>query len=192
MVSPGPQLARRGVGFRARQPDPGLALTRRHRQRIVPAPAIRVEDGFKVRKRVLIVCIGNICRSPTAEVLFRHHAPEVIVSSAGIAALSGEPMDPMALAVLDEHGLDGRHHVARQLHDSLILQADLVLGMEPAHVDGIKRGLPSAAGRTFLLDAWRRQEGIADPFGQQRPAFEHAYDVIDAAVQAWLPHLDSV
>lgn len=158
----------------------------------MPAPAVPIEDGFEVRKRILVVCVGNICRSPMAEVLFRHHLPGIAVSSAGIAALSGEPMDPTARAVLEAHGLDGRRHVARQLHDSLVLRADLVLGMEAAHVDGIRREVPRAAERTFLLDAWGRQEDIPDPFGQQRPAFEHAYDMIDAAVKAWLPRLDAV
>ena len=60
--------------------------------------------------RILIVCVGNICRSPMAEVLLRKHlggGDEVTVESAGLAALVGHPIDPLAQAVLADHGLSG-------------------------------------------------------------------------------------
>lgn len=126
-----------------------------------------------------------------AEMLFRHYSPGLAVASAGICALGGNPMDPTALAVLHEHGLDGRDHVARQLHGGLTLSADLILGLEQSHVDTLGQLVPQADGRIFLLDQWRNQADIPDPFGQPRPAFETAYHMIDAAVQAWLPHLSS-
>lgn len=121
--------------------------------------------------------------------LFRHHLPDLDVSSAGIGALDGRPMDPTALAVLEAHGLDGSAHVARRLDDALIARADLILGMEQVHVASIVRHAPHATGRIFLLDKWGQGRDIPDPFRQQRPAFEHVYTMIDAAVQAWLPYL---
>lgn len=124
-----------------------------------------------------------------AEVLFRHYVPKLIVSSAGLGALSGNPMNPMAKAVLETHGLRGGRHLARQLYLDLIFQADLILGMEQAHVDNIKRDAPEATGRIFLLDRWQQQADIPDPFGQPLSAFEETYRRIDAAVQSWLPYL---
>ncbi len=140
-------------------------------------------------RRILVVCVGNICRSPTAEILFRHYAPDTVVTSAGLSALSGEPMDATALAVLGEHGLDGSGHAARQLYAGLIDHADLILTMEQAHLDAIERDTPGVNGRIFLLDQWCGEQDIADPFAQPRAAFELAYQRIDAAVQAWLAQL---
>lgn len=140
-------------------------------------------------QRILVVCVGNVCRSPVAEALFRHHLPRIAVSSAGLAALSGCPMDPAARAVLLSHGLDDDGHRARQLHDGLIERADLILGMEQGHVDSIVRDVPAAAARTFLLDTWLHGRDIPDPFRQPRAAFEDAYRMIDAAVASWLPRL---
>lgn len=142
-------------------------------------------------QRILVTCVGNICRSPTAELLFRHYAPGVAVSSAGISALGGEPMAATALDVLRAHGLDGSRHIARQLHGALLDDADLILVMEKVHADAIARNAPLATGRLFLLDHWQDRHDIADPFGQPRSAFEDAYLQIDRAVQAWLPHLQT-
>lgn len=99
-------------------------------------------------------------------------------------------MDPTASTVLQEHGLDGSGHIASQLYDNLIFKADLVLGVESAHVKILKDQVPQASERIFLLDRWG-QKDIPDPFRQQRPAFDRVYDMIDAAVNAWLPHLSS-
>jgi protein-tyrosine phosphatase len=140
-------------------------------------------------QRILVVCVGNICRSPTAEVVLRHYLPHLVISSAGLAALSGQTMDPTALAVLQANGLDGSGHIARQLYDRLIRQADLVLGMEQNHVETIQRQAPEAIGRIFMLDKWGDQQDIPDPYRQPRANFEHVYGMIDAACQAWLPYL---
>ncbi|HET6586433.1 MAG TPA: low molecular weight protein-tyrosine-phosphatase [Oleiagrimonas sp.] len=149
------------------------------------------EVRFAVFQRVLIVCVGNICRSPTAEILFRHRLPNLDVASAGIGALVGRPMDATARAVLEEHHLDGSQHVARQLDDGMIRDADLILAMERTHIDTIVRRAPHVMGRTVLLGKWLEQREITDPYQQQRPAFEHVYRLIDAAVHAWTPYLQS-
>lgn len=99
-------------------------------------------------------------------------------------------MDRTALAVLEEHGLDGSRHVASQLYDNQVFRADLVLGLERAHVDALKAQVPQASERIFLLDR-ERQQDIPDPFRQPRPAFEKAYAMIDAAVKDWLPRLSA-
>ena len=59
--------------------------------------------------RILIVCVGNICRSPMAEVMLREYLggedSVIAVESAGLAALTGNPIDPLAERVLADHGL---------------------------------------------------------------------------------------
>lgn len=139
-------------------------------------------------KRVLIVCVGNICRSPTAEVLLRHRLNNgaIVVESAGLAALDGNPIDPAAELVLVEHGLTAVSHVARQINPSLIGAADIVLAMDRRHISAIHALAPHARGKTFLLGRWQGDSEIADPYGQPRPAFEQAYQIIDRAVGSWL------
>lgn len=141
--------------------------------------------------RILVVCVGNICRSPTAELLFRHHMPELQVRSAGLHALVGQGMDATARLLVEEHGMDGSRHVARQLDDTMIRDADLILAMERSHVDTIVRRSPHAMGRTMVLNKWADRRDIPDPYRQQRPAFEHVYRLIDAAVQGWAPYLQA-
>ncbi|NID14565.1 low molecular weight protein-tyrosine-phosphatase [Luteibacter yeojuensis] len=143
-------------------------------------------------QRILIACIGNICRSPTAEYLLRHRlGPDhaATVSSAGLGAMTGHPMDATALEVLLEHGVDGEGHVARQLDAKLLRQSDLILAMERSHVDAIRRMAPEASGKVFLLDKWLGGRDIPDPYRQRRPAYEQAYALIDQGVNSWLRYL---
>ena len=135
--------------------------------------------------------MGNICRSPTAEYLFRQHlsAGGASVESAGLGALVGKPMDAMARQLLAEHGVDGSAHRARQLTDAMLRDADLVLAMERDHVASMMRMAPEASGKVMLLDRWGQGRDIDDPYRQSREAFEHVYDMIESSVRSWLPYL---
>lgn len=141
--------------------------------------------------KVLIVCIGNICRSPTAEYLLRDRlrGRAATVGSAGLAALAGKPIDPLAGDLLAEHGIDASAHRARQLDEEAIRGADLVLVMQRTHLASLARYSPHAVGRTFLLGKWQGDREIPDPYRREREAFEHAYRCIEEGVDAWLQHL---
>jgi protein-tyrosine phosphatase len=141
--------------------------------------------------RILIVCIGNICRSPTAEFLFRRAfaGRGIECGSAGLGALVDKPMDPLAQALLAEHGMDGSAHRARQLTPALLREADLVLAMEQGHIASMRRLAPEASGKVMLLDKWGAGQDIPDPYRQQRAAFEHVYDLIERGVAGWQPYL---
>jgi len=160
--------------------------------------AQRLNQGFQVFKRILIVCVGNICRSPTAEYLFRHRleavdkdaSKKVVVESAGLGALAGNGMDATALSVLAEHGVDGSRHVARQLNGDMLRSAELIVVMEKSHVAAITKVAPQASGKTFLLGKWQQDASIPDPYRQHRIAFEHVYDLIDDAVSSWVERLN--
>lgn len=144
-------------------------------------------------KRILVVCVGNICRSPTAEYLLRKQlsVSDVSIESAGLSALAGKPMDATSLQILSEHGVDGSAHRARQLTGAMLRETDLVLAMEREHMTSIMRMAPEASGKVMLLDRWLRGADVADPYRQSREAFDHVYEVIDRAVSAWLPYLKS-
>ncbi len=152
--------------------------------------AKRTSETDEVFERILIVCTGNICRSPCAqtlmEELFARGNPRRRIESAGLAALIGLPMEPTVRSLLLEH----RHrpspeHRARQLNHRMLRQADLVLVMERRHAESLYRITPGARGKTFLLGKWQGEQDIRDPFRRDRTAFEQAYRQIHAAVEAW-------
>ena len=138
--------------------------------------------------RVLVICVGNICRSPTAELLLRNRLPagKVVVESAGLAALAGNPIDPTAASLLEEHGVAADGHVARQMSPDLVNAADIVLAMDRRHLSAIHAQVPHARGKTFLLGKWQGDLAIPDPYGKPREAFEASFRMIDTAVDSWL------
>jgi protein-tyrosine phosphatase len=138
-------------------------------------------------QRALIVCVGNICRSPIAEVLMRHALADrkLAVQSAGLAALVGKPIDPLAEAALQAHGLSGKEHVARQVTPELISQSDLILAMEKRHLAALRAIAPQARGKTFLLGRWDGDCEVPDPYGKPREKFDETYALIDRLLSGW-------
>nr|WP_275578191.1 low molecular weight protein-tyrosine-phosphatase [Dyella mobilis] len=139
----------------------------------------------------MIVCMGNICRSPAAEYLFRERIGErdIQLRSAGIVALVGSPMNDTVLQLLNEDGVDGTPHRAHQLTSPMLLQADLVLGMEKKHVDAMVQLAPEARGKVFLLDKWLGDRDVPDPYGRSRSSFEHVHEMIVGGVESWAAYL---
>ena len=109
--------------------------------------------GMSPSLTVLVVCRGNLCRSPLAERLFRLRTPKsrVLASSAGVDAAVGEPMDPLAADELIRLGGDPSGFVARQLTPSMALDADLVLTASRRIRSEVVMLVPSALKRTFTL-----------------------------------------
>ncbi len=142
---------------------------------------------------ILLVCVGNICRSPIAELLMRQalRGHEFEIGSAGLAALAGQPMDTTAAELLSWHGLDPSAHRARQLTLELLRRHELILAMEQAQLAQIGRLAPEAVGKVFLLDKWVASRDIPDPYRQPRGMFERVYAMIEQGVQAWLPRLQN-
>lgn len=118
------------------------------------------------------------------------HKPELVISSAGIGALVGKPADATALELLQEQKIDASAHKARQVTEDMLAKADLVLAMEEKHLKRLYEIAPQARGKAFLLGKWIDGQTVPDPYRQQRPAFEHAYKLIDQATDAWLKYLD--
>jgi len=135
-------------------------------------------------KSILVVCIGNICRSPMAQALLARELPGVTVSSAGTGALEGYPADAMACRLMAERGLDISAHRARQIGGLQCQQNDLILTMDEGQRRYIAQRYPSAVGKIFTLGAATRTE-VPDPFRQDRGAFEHALTLIETGTRAW-------
>jgi protein-tyrosine-phosphatase len=122
-------------------------------------------------QNVLLVCTGNICRSPLAASLLeralKERGIEVTVTSAGTGAWDGAPASEGAYLVGLERGLDLSGHRARLLTRELVEDADLVLTMARHHrarVDEL-----GGEGRVFVLGEYAGRSGdeveVSDPFG---------------------------
>lgn len=137
---------------------------------------------------ILVVCIGNICRSPIAEAMLKAEFPAKRVWSAGIAALVGRPADPFSLQVAQQGGLDLSEHRAQQLTSQMCTQADLILVMETAHKRELEQQYPLARGKIHCLGDCGTAIPlfqIEDPYRQPVAAFETAYAAIETGVKHW-------
>lgn len=139
--------------------------------------------------RILVVCDGNICRSPTVAAMLRELKPEKIISSAGLVGLVGQGMEATARAVAEENGLDCGTHVARKLDSELCRDSDLILVMESRQKERLGRAFPEASGKTFLLSHWNGGHDIPDPYKRGRDAFERIYPPMREATKAWAEKL---
>lgn len=142
--------------------------------------------------KILIVCTGNICRSPAAEGLLKHYLktthPEVIIESAGTHALVGMPADQNVTEILQESNIDVTTHRARQLKHELIGWSDLILVMEKSHMQEIMARFPTATGKVISIGKWKNIE-IPDPYRQSKTVFADNIKLIDACIKDWLSNL---
>src|SRR6266581_4207804 len=96
---------------------------------------------------ILLVCTGNICRSPMAfgflrQLLRERGASSIALQSAGVQAWDDSPPTPEAVEALWERGIDISDHTARRLNRGLIEEADLILAMAADHRDATQRIVP--------------------------------------------------
>lgn len=136
--------------------------------------------------RILFVCVGNICRSPTAEYLMRSEVGvQLDISSAGLSALVGHPMDENAKELVTSAGIDASTHRARQVTAEIVKDSDMILVMEPGHESALLELAPFARGRVFLLGKWSDDRPIPDPYRHSSEYFTHVYQMIRQDVAHW-------
>lgn len=139
---------------------------------------------------ILVLCVGNICRSPVAEALLREKLIGKTVTSAGLGALVGHQADATAADLASLAGLDVSEHRARQVDNAMLRQADLILVMSEGQRAQVRTLEPTVAGKTMLLSHWLPgKPDIPDPYKKSREAFEHVDEMLQSAVRAWLPKL---
>ncbi len=149
---------------------------------------------------VLFVCLGNICRPPLAEGVFRHLVAEAglaerfVVDSAGTGAWhEGEPADPRSIQVAAAHGvtLEGR---ARQVVPDDLRRFDVVVAMDRDNL-AVLEAISSSAGGTARLHLLREFDPAADgdevpdPYYGGPHGFEKVYHMVHAACEGLLREL---
>jgi len=146
---------------------------------------------------ILVVCTGNICRSPMAEGLLRHKLPEnfqaqVAIASAGTDALHGNWATDDAIRVMQEYGVDITSHRARLLSRQMISEANLILVMEQYHLKIIRSHRRKARSKSFLIstfagsatsfDGSGAPTEIPDPIGGDLNLYREAAQLIHDCV----------
>jgi protein-tyrosine phosphatase len=150
--------------------------------------------------RVLFVCLGNICRSPTAEGVLRtlaaREVPELPleVDSAGTAGYhAGEPPDPRMSAAAARRGYDLSALRARVVEPGDFERFDLILAMDEDNLRVLRRRAPAHAhARLRLFLEFAPESGAAevpDPYYGGAKGFEEVLDLVESAARGLLAHL---
>jgi protein-tyrosine phosphatase len=142
-------------------------------------------------KSILVICEGNICRSPMAEGLLAHHLPGLDVRSAGLGALAGHPADEIALELMKERGIDISGHRAVQLTREMCLHSDIVLAMTAEQKQRVEQRYPQVCGRVFRLGEFSRRD-VPDPYRQPEKVFREVLALIESTAGEWLPRIQKL
>ena len=141
--------------------------------------------------RILLVCTGNTCRSPMAAALLQDRlkawgvADAVEVSSAGIAAWTGQAASAAAIEVMARQGLALAAHRARQIDSGQVYANDLVLAMTRSHKESLLCIAPGARNKIFTLAEYAGLDAdVADPFGGAVQVYQACADQLAELLDA--------
>ena len=149
---------------------------------------------------VIFICMGNICRSPTAEAVFRHQveqaglAEQILIDSAGTHDYHiGDPPDARTQRAAKLRGYDMSQLRGRQVVAGDFYRFDYVLAMDEANLDILKRLRPRDAQShlgLFLEFAERQTEReVPDPYFGGADGFERVLDMVEDAAAGLLKHI---
>ncbi|MEM6672044.1 MAG: low molecular weight protein-tyrosine-phosphatase [Planctomycetota bacterium] len=152
--------------------------------------------------RVLFVCLGNICRSPTAEAVFRKVAAEagrgsdIEIDSCGLISYhEGRPPDPRATMAAEQRSYDLSTQRARPIVDDDFERFDLLLGMDDDVVRSLREMAPAASADRVVpflgLDEPGAAREVPDPFYGGMSGFEDVLDLVEDGARALLDHVES-
>ena len=156
--------------------------------------------SFSTKHRVLFICMGNICRSPTAEAVFRKLVDEsplkgkMEIDSAGtIGAHAGAKPDPRAIELGTSRGYELEKLRARQVTEADFTRFDYVIAMDAQNVRHLREICPpEMAGKIELLMAYAPDAGsgeVPDPYYGSATDFEHALTLIEQGCHGLLRHI---
>ena len=161
------------------------------------------EDSNDGPIHICVVCSGNICRSPYAEVLLRHAGRErgwgesVRVTSAGTLGISDHPAHELTLAVAAEKGMSLMTFRSTPLSDELLETVDLFLLLGHEHRSWFEERSVPASARVWLFTQPGQEPpadeipGILDPIGFEEDAYREALQSIDTALPPLLDAIDT-
>jgi protein-tyrosine phosphatase len=150
---------------------------------------------------VLFVCMGNICRSPTADAVFKHHVKSanlehlIHIDSAGTHAYHiGHPPDRRSQQAALKRGYSMRELRARKFSQADFLRFQLILAMDYSNLEILQKNCPPQyADRLGLFlqysNQWNASKEVPDPYYGGNHGFEKVLDMVEDASQGLLKHL---
>jgi len=139
---------------------------------------------------ILMICAGNLCRSPFAEVYMRKRLEEASVNaecfSRGLLSMPGRKAPELALKVAKEFGVDLSGHVSQTLLAPDMDRAALVMVMEPGQRQHLSKMRPAHIGKVMMLSQPHGGQKISDPMGRSEETFRRVYSEITEHVDAWM------
>ena len=170
----------------------GSLLRLVHQEEVLYREALQsFREKNNTTRLILILCQGNICRSPFAEHQLRRILNDagienIIVQSAGLNTTSGKPADAGGIRTARKYALDLSGHRTTQANHEKIAAADLILVMEPSHNLLLAREFPFAKSRSILLGAFALRKGyplvIEDPYAKSDEVFDACFTQLDFAI----------
>ncbi len=146
---------------------------------------------------ILVVCKGNICRSPLAEAYLKERLDTrgiaAKVESAGLETSLGKPAHPLAQLVGSQHGLSLTSHATTPLHKDQVERASLILVMEWRQRRRLVRLYPNAAGKVFLLRQFydHSVEEVADPYSGTVEDFQRCLAMVKVACDTLVARIET-
>lgn len=141
-------------------------------------------------KSILVICTGNVCRSPMAAYLLKRALPDCAIASAGLAPPVGAPADPRAARLLAIEGLDLSGHRARAVDARMVASAQLVLVMESDQRLDLESLFPQARGKTYRLCEFA-QTDVPDPYGCSVSMFSIVLELIKLGIASWSAQIEA-
>jgi protein-tyrosine phosphatase len=134
---------------------------------------------------LLVVCTGNICRSPVAEFVFRDRFPNINVRSAGLHALVGRDVNKDSATAARHLGVRVTPHYARQFTTKIGSDADLILVMDRGHLEEVRNRFPDYSAKCFVLRHNLGGYDVPDPYNLGLANHYRAIELILEASHDW-------
>lgn len=139
---------------------------------------------------ILMICAGNLCRSPFAEMYMRLKLEQAGVNaecfSRGLLSMPGRKVPEMALKVAEEFGVDLSDHVSQTLLAPDMDRAALVMVMEQGQRQHLSKMRPAHIGKVMMLSQLSGGQKISDPMGRSEETFRRVYAEITEHIDAWM------
>jgi protein-tyrosine phosphatase len=149
---------------------------------------------------VVLVCTGNTCRSPMAEVLLKKRVADrlgckieelddrgVVIMSAGLSAPPGARAAAEAIQTMHDRGLELRQHESQPISERIVRFADVIITMTRGHRDAILQTWPDAEPRVHLIS--RGRGDVSDPIGGPLDLYRRCSEQLDAYLAEWIEEL---
>ena len=148
-------------------------------------------------KTILVICTGNVCRSPVVAALLKnrlasHNLDHWVIHSAGTQVNSSVPASVFSVEVIAEvENIDISPHRSKPVSAEMVDEADLILCMAARHTTALNQAFPSGSQKIVLLSEMSNETrfDVVDPFGKDKTAYQNMVQTVTEMVDSGLPRI---